>query len=157
MLSTENVQQLKASLRGAVIQPGDGSYDQARKIYNGMIDKHPALIAQCRDIADVISAVNFGRDNKLDIAIRSGGHHGAGLSLVDNGLVIDLSLMKGIRVDPKAKTVRAPSWLHPGGCRPRHACLWHGYPYRYRFNYWSRWVDPGRWVWQSHPHLWFDD
>ena len=106
MLANETVQQFKASLRGALVQPGDPIYDAARTIYNGMIDKRPALIAQCRDAADVISAVNFARQQKLDIAIRSGGHHGAGLCLVDNGLVIDLSPMKGIRVDPQAKTVR---------------------------------------------------
>ena len=108
------VQQLKASMRGVIIQPGDASYDSARALYNAMIDKRPALIAQCRDVADVISAVNFGRENKLDIAIRSGGHHGAGLSSVDGGLVIDLSLMKGIRVDPQARTVRAQAGCTQG-------------------------------------------
>jgi FAD/FMN-containing dehydrogenase len=114
MLTSEHIQELRNNLRGPVVLPGDVTYDQARKIYNGMIDKHPALIAQCRDVADVISAVNFGRENKLDIAIRSGGHHGAGLSLVDNGLVIDLSLMKGIRVDLQAKTVRAQAGCTQG-------------------------------------------
>ncbi len=107
MLTSESVGQFQAGLRGSLIQPGDPNYDAARTIYNAMIDKRPALIAQCRDVADVISAINFGRENKLDIAIRSGGHHGAGLCLVDNGLVIDLSPMKGIRVDPQSKMVRA--------------------------------------------------
>jgi len=106
MLASETIQQFKVGLRGSVIRPGDPNYDTARKIYNAMIDKHPAMIVQCRDVADVISAVNFGRENKLDVAIRSGGHHGAGLCLVDDGLVIDLSSMKGIRVDPQAKTVQ---------------------------------------------------
>ena len=71
-----------------------------------MIDKRPLLIARCADVADVIAAVNFGRDNKLPIAIRGGGHNGPGLGSVDDGLVIDLSTMKGVRVDPKQRTVR---------------------------------------------------
>lgn len=106
MVASEVVQQFQVGVRGAVIQPGDPEYDAARKIYNAMIDKRPAMIVQCRDVADVISAVNFARENKLDLAIRSGGHHGAGLCLVDDGMVIDLSPMKGSRVDPQAKTVR---------------------------------------------------
>ncbi len=112
--SDEALQQFQTSLRGAVVQPGDANYDDARTLYNAMIDKRPALIAQCRDVADVINAVNFGRDQKLDIAIRSGGHHGAGLSSVDGGLVIDLSNMKGIRVDPQARTVRAQAGCTQG-------------------------------------------
>ena len=113
MLASETVQQLQLGLRGSVIRPEIAQYDGARKIYNAMIDKRPALIAQCRDVADVIAAVNFGRENGMDVAVRSGGHHGAGLSLVDDGLVIDLSPMKGIRVDPQAKTV----WVQAG-------CTW---------------------------------
>ena len=115
MLKTqESVEQLRTSIRGAVIQSGDANYDAARKIYNAMIDKHPALIVQCRDVADVISAVNYARENKLEVSIRSGGHHGAGLCLVDGGLVIDLSSMKGIRVDPQAKTARVQSGCTSG-------------------------------------------
>jgi len=75
-------------------------------LYNGMIDKRPLLIARCADVADVIAAVNFGRENTLLIAIRGGGHNGPGLGSVDDGLVIDLSMMKGVRVDPAKKTVR---------------------------------------------------
>jgi FAD/FMN-containing dehydrogenase len=114
MFTDESLKQLQSGFRGVVIQPTDPSYDNARKIYNAMIDKRPALIVQCRDVADVISAVNFARENQLEVAIRSGGHHGAGLSLVDNGLVIDLSPMKGIRVDPQAKTVRVQSGCTSG-------------------------------------------
>jgi FAD/FMN-containing dehydrogenase len=114
MFTSESVGQFQASLRGALVQPDDPNYNAARTIYNAMIDKRPALIAQCRDVADVISAVNFGRKEKLDIAIRSGGHHGAGLCLVDNGLVIDLSPMKGIRVDLQTKTVRVQSGCNWG-------------------------------------------
>jgi FAD/FMN-containing dehydrogenase len=113
-LDENAVQQFKASLRGFLVQRGDASYDSARTLYNAMIDKHPALIAQCRDVADVIAAVNFGKEQKLDVAIRSGGHHGAGLSSVDGGLVIDLSPMKGVRVDPQARTVRAQAGCTQG-------------------------------------------
>jgi FAD/FMN-containing dehydrogenase len=89
-----------------VIAPGDEDYDKARSVYNGMIDKRPALIARCADVADVVSAVDFGREHRLLIAIRGGGHHGAGLGSCDDGLVIDLSGMKGVRVNPGARTVR---------------------------------------------------
>jgi FAD/FMN-containing dehydrogenase/ketosteroid isomerase-like protein len=94
------------TLRGDLIEPGDSEFDEARTVYNSMIDKHPGLIAQCSNVADVVSAVNFGREHELDVAIRSGGHNGPGLALVDDGLVIDLSEMTGIRVDPGAKTVQ---------------------------------------------------
>lgn len=95
-----------AGLHGQLITPADSNYDEARTIYNAMIDKRPALIARCQDAADVIAAVNFARENHLDVAIRSGGHNGAGLAMVDDGLVIDLSPMKGIHVDPEARTVQ---------------------------------------------------
>ena len=106
-----SLDQLKSAFRGELIQPTDPNYHSARKVYNGMIDKHPQLIARCVDVADVIAAVNYGRDNGLLTAIRGGGHNGAGLGTCDDGLVIDLSRMKGIRVDPVTKTVRVE-----GGC-----------------------------------------
>lgn len=105
---------LREQVRGELIQPGDSAYDQARTIYNAMIDKRPALIVRCLDEADVIAAVNFGREQEMEIAIRSGGHHGAGMCLVDDGLVIDLSQMKGIRVDPEARTVRVQAGCTQG-------------------------------------------
>ena len=95
------------SLRGPVFGREHPEYDEARKLYNRMIDKQPLLIARCTDAADVVAAVNFGRDNGLPIAIRGGAHNGAGLGSVDDGLVIDLSLMTGVRVDPTKPTVRA--------------------------------------------------
>ena len=97
----------KASLRGGLIAPGDAGYDEARKVYNGMIDRRPRLIARCADVADVITAVNFGRDNKMLVSIRGGGHNAGGLGVCDDGLVIDLSPMRYVRVDPKKKTVLA--------------------------------------------------
>lgn len=102
----QEIQDLQSDLRGSLIQPDDEQYDQARTIYNAMIDKHPGLIARCETVADVIAAVNFARDHDLDLAIHGGGHNGAGLAVVDGGLVIDLSPMTGIRVDPDARTVR---------------------------------------------------
>src|ERR1700741_744232 len=96
----------KASLRGEVIEPQDQGYGEARALYNGMIDKRPRVIARCADVADVITAVNFGHGNNLLIAIRGGGHNGPGLGSCDDGLVIDLGLMKGVRVDPETRTVR---------------------------------------------------
>ena len=96
----------QASLRGALISPGSTLYDENRKVYNAMIDKRPALIAQCADVADVVQAVNFARDNALTLAVRGGGHNGGGLGTCDDGLVIDLSPMNGVRVDADAKTIR---------------------------------------------------
>jgi UDP-N-acetylenolpyruvoylglucosamine reductase len=102
---------LKAKLRGQLIQPGDDSYDEARKLYNGMIDKKPALIARCVDVADVIACVNYARENGTLLAVRGGGHNGPGLGSCNDGLVIDLARMRGIRVDPVAKTAQVA-----GGC-----------------------------------------
>jgi len=102
----QSIDQLKSVFRGELIQAGHPAYESARKVYNGMIDKRPQVIAQCVDVADVIAAVNFGRENKLLTAIRGGGHNGGGLGVCDDGLVIDLSRMKGIRVNPADKTVR---------------------------------------------------
>src|ERR1035438_6385303 len=105
-MPSPSVDLLKVSFRGELIQPADAGYESARKVYNGMIDKRPCLIARCVDVADVIAAVNFGRENGLLTAIRGGGHNGAGLGTCEGGLVIDLSRMKGIRVDPEVRKVR---------------------------------------------------
>jgi FAD/FMN-containing dehydrogenase len=99
-------EQLRSSLRGDIVGPGDAAYDAARAVHNGMIDKRPALIARCTDVADVIAAVDYGRTNNLLIALRGGGHNGGGLGTCDGGIVIDLSRMKGVRVDAAARTVR---------------------------------------------------
>src|SRR5699024_11109409 len=94
-------------IRGDIVTPSDDNYDDSRSIYNAMIDKKPALIVYCANVADVISCVHVARKHQLLTAVRGGGHNGPGLSLADGGLVIDLSRMKGIRVDPEAETVRA--------------------------------------------------
>jgi FAD/FMN-containing dehydrogenase len=105
-LEEEIINDFEASLRGKLIRPDSSEYDEVRTIYNAMIDKHPGLIVKCSNVADVISAVDFGREHNLDTAVRGGGHNGPGLALVNDGLVIDLSEMKGIRVDPQKRTVR---------------------------------------------------
>jgi FAD binding domain/Berberine and berberine like len=110
-IDTAKIQEFASGIRGGVLVPGDEGYETARKVYNAMIDKRPGVIARCVDAADVIRSVNFARDNNLTVAIRCGGHNGGGLGTCDDGLVIDLSLMKGVRVDPAARTA-----LVAGGC-----------------------------------------
>jgi FAD/FMN-containing dehydrogenase len=97
---------LRAQMRGELIQQGDERYDAARKVYNGMIDKRPLMIACCADVADVISAVNFGREHGLLVSIRGGGHNAGGLGICDGGLVIDLSRIRYTHVNPEAGTAR---------------------------------------------------
>jgi FAD/FMN-containing dehydrogenase len=114
MLNEQTIQAFRAGLRGPLIQPGDKDYDAARALYNGMIDKRPRLIARCVDVADVIAAVNFSREQGLLVAIRGGGHNGPGLGSCDDGLVIDLSMMKSVRVDPASRTVRVDAGCTSG-------------------------------------------
>lgn len=102
----QSIEKFKNDLRGVLILPFDENYDKTRKVYNAMIDKKPAMIAKCVDVADVILAINFGRENNLLVAIRGGGHNGGGLGLCDGGLVIDLSGIKFVRVNVSDKTVR---------------------------------------------------
>ena len=90
MLSESAVTAFKAELRGEVIEPDDPRYEATRKVYNAMIDRNPRLIARCSDVADVIAAVKFGREHKLPLSIRSGGHNAAGLGVCDDGLVIGM-------------------------------------------------------------------
>ena len=111
ILDTAHVDAFAAQLHGGVTRPTDPDYDEVRALYNAMIDKRPALIARCADVDDVVASVNFGREQGLEIAIRCGGHNGPGLGSVDNGLVIDLSGLKTITVDPDAKTAAVG-----GGC-----------------------------------------
>jgi FAD/FMN-containing dehydrogenase len=108
------LQSFRASLRGQLILPSDESYDTTRMVYNAMIDKKPAVIVRCAGAADVISAVNFARVHNLLVAVRSGGHSVSGKSVCDGGIVIDLSLMKGIRVNPSRRTAQAQTGLRLG-------------------------------------------
>jgi FAD/FMN-containing dehydrogenase len=98
---------LRDGFRGRILQPGDEGYDEARTIYNAMVDRRPALVARCAETADVVAAVRYGRAQDLPIAIRCGGHSVAGHSVCDDGLLIDLSLLKGVHVDPSEGVARA--------------------------------------------------
>lgn len=111
MLTAESVQAFRTTLRGPVIEPTDAEYDNARKVYNGMIDRKPRLIVRCTDAADVMSAVRFARDNGILVSVRGGGHNAAGSGVCDDGLVIDLSLIRYTHVDPRSSQVRVG-----GGC-----------------------------------------
>jgi FAD/FMN-containing dehydrogenase len=105
--TTDSVQLLRQTFSRLVLEPGDAGYDEARRIHNGLIDKRPAMIARCLHTADVVAAVDYGTDEGLEISVRGGGHNVAGKAVTDGGLMIDLSLMKGIQVDPARRTVRA--------------------------------------------------
>jgi FAD/FMN-containing dehydrogenase len=98
--------ELRAAFRGELIEPGDPGYDDARAVYNGMIDRHPRLIARCADAADAITAVNLARDTGTLLAVRGGGHNAGGLGVWDEALVVDLSAMRSVHVDPGKRTVR---------------------------------------------------
>ncbi len=101
------VEQFASRLRGELLRPGDAEYEEARQLWNGVIDKSPALIARCAGAEDVVASVNFARENDLLLAVRGGGHNVAGTASADGGLVVDLSAMKDIEVDPGRRTVRA--------------------------------------------------
>jgi FAD/FMN-containing dehydrogenase len=105
-IGDQALQELRASFQGELVLPGDEQYDEVRAVYNGMIDRYPALIARCTNSADVVAAVNFARQHRLILAVRGGGHNGGGLGTADDGLVIDLSPMKDVKVNPQAQTVQ---------------------------------------------------
>jgi FAD/FMN-containing dehydrogenase len=105
VLDDRAMHDLRANFRGELVRSGDERYDETRAVYNGMIDRHPALIARCKSADDVAAAVNFARKQGLPVAVRGGGHNGGGLGTCDDGVVIDLSLMKDVQVDTNARTV----------------------------------------------------
>jgi len=105
------VTELAKTFTGQLLQPTDPGYEDARKVHNGLVDKRPALITRCRGVADIVEAVNLARTLNLEVAVRGGGHNVAGRATVDGGLMLDLSLMKGIHVDPKTHTARAQGGL----------------------------------------------
>ena len=119
-MQEDKITALTAAIRGSVITPVNPEYETARKVYNGMIDRHPAFIVRCANARDVRTAIEFAREGALNVAVRGGGHNGAGLGVCDNGLVIDLSSMKGVRVDPIARTVRVDPGCTQGDVD--HAC-----------------------------------
>lgn len=111
MASERTIEKFKAGLRGPLLRPGDSGYEEARKVYNGMIDKHPVLIARCAGVADVLASVRFAAEEGMLTAVRGGGHNAGGLGICDGGLVIDLQAMRGVRAEPRDGTVRVE-----GGC-----------------------------------------
>ena len=111
MIEEPTVTAFRTRLRGELLRPDDPGYDEARKVWNGMIDKRPALIARCAGVADVVAAVHFARTNNLLVSVRGGGHNITGNAVCDGGLMLDLSRMKGVRVDPIKRTARAEAGL----------------------------------------------
>jgi len=107
MISADEIKDLGNKLRGVVLKPGDDAYDSARRVYNGSIDRHPAVISRCAGVDDVRHSLEFARRNGIHATVRAGGHNVAGRALNDGGLVIDLTAMRGIRVDPRTRTAHA--------------------------------------------------
>lgn len=114
-LESQTVEDLRAHLRGSLLLPRDPGYDEARTIWNAMIDRWPALIARCLGVADVVACVHFARERGLALTIKGGGHNISGLAVYDGGLMLDMSLMRGVWVDPATRTAHAQapatSWV----------------------------------------------
>jgi len=147
---------LRTGLRGSLLLEGEAGYDEARTIWNAMIDRRPALIARCLGVADILAGLRFAREHELALSIKAGGHNIAGLAVTDGGLMLDLSLMRGVWVDPAARRARA----QPGcllGDVDRETQL-HGLAdrARLRFRHGSRRPDPGRWIRLHDPPLRLD-
>src|ERR1700757_3402666 len=107
ILEEATVRAFRAGFRGPLLSPGNGAYDETRKVWNGMIDRRPALIARCSGVADVVAAVSFARAHGLLVSVRGGGHNTPGVAVCEGGLMIDLAGMKSVRVDPAGQTTRA--------------------------------------------------
>ncbi|MGH3083413.1 MAG: FAD-binding oxidoreductase, partial [Gaiellaceae bacterium] len=101
------VESLRERVRGEVITPSDGGYEEARKVFNAMIDRRPSMVVRCTSTDDVVAAVNFARENELDLAVRGGGHSVPGFGTADDAVVVDLAGMTDVQVDPEAQTARA--------------------------------------------------
>ncbi|MCH7999500.1 MAG: FAD-binding oxidoreductase, partial [Chloroflexi bacterium] len=114
VVQNTDVEQFTAKFGGEVLRPDDTGYDEARTVWNGMVDKHPGLIARCTGTQDVVACVNFARDHEVMVSVRGGGHNYAGKAVCDGGLMIDLSPMKGVQVDSEGRTVRAQAGLRLG-------------------------------------------
>src|SRR3972149_3066422 len=106
-MARPTIEQLRERVRGEVITPGDEGYEEARKVFNAMIDRRPRVVVRCANAGDVIASVDFARENRLDLAVRGGGHSVPGFGTCDDGVVVDLSRMRSVRVDPRARTARA--------------------------------------------------
>jgi FAD/FMN-containing dehydrogenase len=113
------VDQLREQVRGEVFTPDEDGYEQARRVYNAMIDRHPAAVVSCVNVGDVRSAVGYAADNDLEIAVRGGAHSVPGFGTSDGGVVVDLSGMRGVHVDPRTRTARAEGGANWGDSTPR--------------------------------------
>src|SRR5215207_5788516 len=113
------IEALSADFRGELVAPGSPGYEETRRVRNGLIDRHPAVIACCSGTADVVAAVNFAREHDFLLSVRGGGHNVSGAAMNDGGIVIDLSAMRGVRVDPEAAHRPRPGRRHLGRRRPR--------------------------------------
>ena len=138
------IEALRADFRGELVAPGSPGYEETRRVRNGLIDRHPAVIARCSGTADVVAAVNFAREHDLLVSVRGGGHNVAGTATNDGGLVIDLSPMRGVRVDPAATHRPRPGRRHLGRRRPRDPALRAGHAGRRRLLDRRRRADPAR-------------
>jgi hypothetical protein len=118
LIPPTSARRLRSRFRGALLRPGEEGYEEARRVWNGAIDRHPALIARCAGTDDVVEAVRFAREQDLLVSVRGGGHAVAGHAVCDGGVMIDLSLMKAVRVDPATSTARAPAGCCGGSWTP---------------------------------------
>jgi FAD/FMN-containing dehydrogenase len=114
MLSNAAIGNIRKRFLGTLLTPADRDYDVVRKVWNGMVDKHPALIAKCAGRKDVVACIDFARENEVLISVRGGGHNYSGKAVCDGGLMLDLSLMKGMKIDAARRTVRAQTGLKLG-------------------------------------------
>ena len=154
MTSLADVSDLRSRIAGEVIGPEDPEYDEARSVYNAMIDRRPDLVARCTGVADVQAALEASRRNRLDVAIRGGGHNGPGFGTVDGGMVVDLSPMHHVEVDPSRRTVRVQggaTWkmVDTATSRPRT-----GHAGRDHFHHRRRWAHSRRRTRLPHATLW---
>jgi hypothetical protein len=145
--------EFSSTFSGQLLRPADAGYEEARRVHNGLVDKRPALIARCRGAADVVDAVNLTRKLGLEVAVRGGGHNVAGRATIDGGLVIDLSPMKGIHVDPKGRTVRAQggvTWAELNRETQLHGLA----VMRGCFKHRDRWAHPEWWAGLVNGQVW---
>ena len=151
--SEEVYSSLRQQFKGDLLRPGSSGYEDARGIWNGMFDRTPGLIARCADVSDVQNAVRAASDAGLLTAVRCGGHSLAGFSTCDGGMVIDLSRMRQVTVDPEARRARIRRWLSAGIGGYRNAKSWTGFSLRRGLAY-GRWrTDSGRRHWMAHPAI----
>ncbi len=122
VLESAAIDHFRSRLQGEVLRPGEHHYDDARRVFNAAIDKAPALIARCASVADVVTAIRFAREHRLLVAVRGGGHNVAGNALCDGGLVIDLSRMTAVRVDPAKRRARTEGGSHRASSTVRPRC-----------------------------------